>query len=412
MEKRKQIVFLEAYATPMMYKIARIFRKKSYEVILIRLLKPNSNADFYNSAYDKIIDINLVFKKELKNLPLIISSLSFSSFVKILSLKPYVIFSRATPSWPTALLRLIFRKTPLIYFPYDIRAHYAPTPEIARKERGISRFEMRCEKFCFEKCDGIMHKGAPDELKPLDKIIKNLKLVKHQLCFHPYCSEEFIIPFNKNKLSKKDKKLHLVFLGTAGAGREFDNYVRLFEKSKKILEKNIHFHVYISPNTVSTKQINEDAKIEELRKEFMEKYKNDPALKYFHIHNPLNPKEIVKEISKYDFSFWPVVEYKEYDLEPRFAMANKISTDFEAGIPFIYTEAVTFIDKLMKSYGISLPFKSEDVYKEKDIVKKIKKINYKELEKKIEKIRRDFLMEKQFPRLERFMKKVVASKKY
>ena len=58
--KKKQIIFLESYATVMFYKIAKEFKKKGYETILIRILKPDlSEKLFYNNAYNKVIDINL-----------------------------------------------------------------------------------------------------------------------------------------------------------------------------------------------------------------------------------------------------------------------------------------------------------------------------------------------------------------
>ena len=95
----------------------------------------------------------------------------------------------------------------MIYFPYDIRANEYATKEIAKKVRGIPNFEIKAERFCFENADGIMHKGAPNELKYLNgrMLGDNLKICPLDISFLPYCSKEFIIPINKNKLSKKDK---------------------------------------------------------------------------------------------------------------------------------------------------------------------------------------------------------------
>ena len=47
----------------------------------------------------------------------------------------------------------------------------------------------------------------------------------------------------------------------------------------------------------------------------------------------------------------------------------------------------------------------------KNLKTKIKTQNYKQLEKNILKAREDYLMEKHFPRLEKFVKKIVANKR-
>ena len=61
---KKQIIFLEPFPEIMTYKIAKIFRKKGYQTISIRLLKSKGlSEDFYRKAYDKIICFNLEFHK-------------------------------------------------------------------------------------------------------------------------------------------------------------------------------------------------------------------------------------------------------------------------------------------------------------------------------------------------------------
>ena len=140
---------------------------------------------------------------------------------------------------------------------------------------------------------------------------------------------------------------------------------------------------------------------------FNEKFK-DLNKEYLHLHNPLEPKELIKEISKYDFGLYFLNEtYSPGDLSPRFLTGNKIASYLEAGIPFFYPDKTEFIDKLMKSYSLALPVKNQDY---SNIKKTIKKLNYKKLEKNVLKARQIFLMEKNFPRLEEFIKKIVNEK--
>ena len=407
MRNNKQIVFIVSYSAVMLYKMSKIFRKKGYETVLIRMFKPiSSDMEFYKDGYDKIIDFNILyFKPSLKNFFLTLSLLikNLFSFLFALSqtlrLKPYVILGRANPNIMTAFFRIIFLKTPFIYFPYDIHAHWASNYEEA-KIRGISFFEIKAERFCFEHSEGVMHKGAPEELNYINGRIlgDNIKLPKFIINFYPYCAEEFIVPINKNKLSKKDKEIHLVFVASAGKQSK-ENYVYRLKECKYFLEQKIHIHLYLSSNTVCDEEYE--------KKLFFEEYKNYPNIKYFHIESSLDPKSLNKEISKYDFGISPhFAKFYKFDLDRRFFMGNKVATYLEAGISFFYRKDNLFVDRLMKKYKLNLNYpKSMKKFKET-----IKKLNYTEIEKNIIKARQDYLMEKHFPRLEEFIKKVVGKK--
>ena len=410
--KKKQIVFLEPFPTVMIYKIAKLFRKKGYETILIVLLESGSSKDFHKSAFDKIFFFNLsFFKINLKNAPLILGSLFkklrdiFKIGKSILKLKPYAIFTRASPSWPCAIMRILFRKSPLIYFPYDIRSQYYMTSKQAIKA-GMPKFEIKSEKFCFENAEGIMHKGDPEELNFVNGRIfgNNVKLPSLQICFHPYCSKEFIVPINKNKLSKKDKDIHMVYLGSMGTvGPTGCTYV--FDNIKPLIKQKIHVHLYTRPNSISNNKV---VNFFEEDNNFTRTYNDILKSKYFHLHEPLEPKEIILEISKYDFGIWPAnTAEPPYNIEASLALGNKLSSYLEAGIPYISNEFNKYINKEGKEYGICSSYNEKKIGNIKD---KLKKLNSKKLEKNIIKARKDFDMDKNFPRLENFVKKVVDFK--
>ncbi|MBT4165920.1 hypothetical protein HOE04_02690 [archaeon] len=403
--EKKQIVFIESYSTVMIYKIAKEFKKRGYKTILIRILSPSpKDKEFHKDAFNQIIDLNFDFVKlNKKNIPNLILNLLkkikplTKTLIRSLKLKPCVIIGRANPNLPISFFRILFKKSSFIYFPYDIRVHYAPTKEIAKTERGLSNLEIISEKYNFEKSNGILHKGAPRELNSIHGryLGKKVKIPKETLYFHPYCSNEFIIPFNKNKLSKKDNELHLVCIGSGGKKTK-ELYEIYFETAKHLIKQKIHFHIYVSSNL--------NSEIEE-KKGFFTKYKSFPNIKYFHIHQPKNPKEIVSEVSKYDFaiSFPPSTNFPRYNLDPKFAVGNRESTFFEAGIPHFYPFNVEYTGKIMERYGLNLPIALNGKLSIKNLKNRIKKLNYKELEKKISRAREDFNLEKQFPRLEKFI---------
>jgi len=411
MEKRP-IIFFEPFPTVPVYKIARLFKERGYRTISLRILESKGLSDeFYKDAFDRIVSLNIDFSKINKkniNEMLVYVRKNLNRFRKILSyiqkLKPYVIVARAEPSLPCALMKIALRKTPFVYFPYDIRSQAFKTIKEAKKRRGVNKWEIWAERFCFEHSGGIMHKGDPEELKYLNGSMlgNNIKLVQLQISFLPYCSGEFNVPINKNKLSKKDKETHMVFIGSIGSvNPSACNY--LLEYFKEIIKQKIHIHIYTQPNTIPK---------EEVVSSFKNVWGEITKSKYLHIHEPLGPKEIIREISKYDYGLWPL-DYKlknpKITLEPKLATGNKLSSYLEAGIPFFNSPEHEFADKLMARYGLSLHF--GDLNDSHNLKDRIKKADYKELEKKVIKMRNEFDMDKNFPRLERFIRAVVAKKK-
>jgi hypothetical protein len=402
--KKKQIVFIEPFPIAMIYKIAREFKKKGYETVLIRIIEANSeNYNFYKNAYDRIIDIDMPYTKVSKKNFLKIGSLFLrrivsisSAFIEILKLKPYVIFGRAPLSTPIAFFRILFRNYPFVYFPYDIRRQGFDTYEESKKH--ISFIEMRADTFCFEKSDGILHKGAVDELDYLvGEEGKKIKLPKYEVNIQPYCSKEFMVPINKNKLSKKDGEIHMVYIG--GTGKKDENfYFEQFKSAKEIIDEGIHAHFYFGSEISNPEELKKE---ELIKKSFFEKYKHLKGIKYFHLEKSFNAKEIAKEISKYDFGFWP-----RCDFNVELANGNKFSTFIEAGIPFFYFKKHKTTDKVAKKYGLHV-LRVEGI---KSFKKIIDELDYGELLKGVEMARKDYLMENNFERLEKFVEDVVAGR--
>jgi len=413
---KKQILFIEPFPTVMIYKLAKIFRQKGYETILIILLESESSKDFHLEAFDKVIYFNLKFHKlTLKNSPLIAGSmlkklkdLTTASFLT-LKIKPYVVFARAAPSWPCALARKFFKNYPVIYFPYDIRTEYYKTKEQAKKYGGLPNFEIKAERYCFENADGVMHKGYSRELEYLDHRMlgENLKIAEPQLSFFPYCTKEFSIPLNKNKLSRQDNEIHIVHIDSMGSvGPIGASYV--YDDIRELVKQGIHVHVYSRPNSITIEELKnffvEDS-------EFTRKYKDILDSRFFHFHLPLEPEEIVYEISKYDYGLYPSgpeTGISNTDLELKFSTGNKISSYLEAGIPFLVEGKAVFTGQLIKRYGVGFVYTQESIKKLKFL---LDKVDYRKIEENIEKARQDFDMDKNFPRLEKFMGEVVVKKR-
>ena len=175
--------------------------------------------------------------------------------------------------------------------------------------------------------------------------------------------------------------------------------------AEKIVKEGIHAHFYFCSDLSDKKGLKTEGTVkteEEIKENFYEKYKKEPFIKYFHLEKSFDPKGIVKEISKYDFGFWPECEF-----DVKLATGNKFSTFIEAGIPFFYFQTHEFTDKQAKDYGLHV-LRADNV---KNFKKKIEELNYDKLIESLKEARKDYLMEKHLPRLEKFIKDVVQEKR-
>lgn len=390
--------------TVMIYKLALLFKKNNYKTILFTNCdKEFIDLNYYKEVFDEIIYSDFKVSKENLSNPIYLTRKIPNLarfFIKLKTIKPYVVIGNAGNNQELKFIYKNFlKKYPFIYFPYDIISHFFSSKENAlRSDLSPKIKELEAEKYLFENSDGILHKGGSEELKPLEgRIFKKIKFASLQLNFSPYCSKEFIVSINKDKLSKKDKEIHIVYTGFLANNKESATIFRKY--FKEIMDQKIHLHIYSTVNHISKKE--ETEYVSNFFKDLKEE-------EYLHLHKPLNPKVLTKEISKYDFSLWLAYETNENNIEAIYSIGNKISTYLEAGLPIIYNENSIFIDKILKYYGLELSFTNENLI---NIKKRLEKLNYEKMIKNLEKAREDFNMDKNFPRLEEFIKKVVAKNK-
>jgi len=399
----KEIIFAETAPSEMNYKIAYVLKKKGYKTILICINKLEKGV--FSDAYNKIISFNFkFFKVNLRNATKIFSySLKnlknlASALIQIKKLKPYIVIGRATPNWLCALTRKYFKTANFIYFPYDIRSFCYRSLEEAKKG-GVPLFEIKAEKYCFENADGIIHKADENELKYLDKkVLGEFEIKAPHIFFPPYCLKDLMAPANKDKLSKKDKEIHIVFVGHIGTG-EWGKWWH--KQIKDILNQKMHLHLYGKTAYLTKKESYNAVKENNLYQELLEN-------KYCHLHDQMNFKELSKEISKYDFGIWLGHGMRSREKNIRFGTGNKMAAYFEAGLPFFYFKDQKSVVKLMKKYGFNLELDGNEL---KFLKKKINKINYKELQKKVLVAREDFEVDKHIKELEDFFKKVAENRK-
>lgn len=384
----RSILFIESSPTDMLAKMAQVLKKKGYKTNLITLMG-NTKSNFLRESYEKLIPLDFkFFKINFNNLPKIMlyGFGKFQNLINLLkqinNLKPNLIIVRTTPNWLCFLIKKYFKKIPIIYFPYDIRSFcYKDLSEA--KIFGIPKFEIAAEKWCFENCDGIIHKGEDKELSYLnEKILGKVHIKSPSIHFLPYCISNLIIPLKNKKISKKE--INMVFVGHIGLSESWVKSIKM------VLKNKIHLHLYGKTANLSDKDSSRS-----------KEYQNFLNNKYFHLHSQVDQKDLSKEISKYDYGIW-MGYYDIWAKNITTCTGNKLASYLEAGLPIIYFRNHDYIGRILKKYGAGIGIEINT-----DLKKLLLKQNYKKLLKNIEKARKDLLMEKHIPRLEVFFKEVI-----
>jgi hypothetical protein len=400
MDKKKIVFYCASHPFEMVYKMAKMLKERDYETILITMSEEDRfDYKFYSDAFDRIICSNFqFFKPSFKSISYILKRVpDFIKFlISIKLLKPYAVIGVSGANWQLKLLRkYFFKKFPFIYFPYDILSFSYNSRENALQT--VKEFELDAERYCFENSDGIMHKGDPEELRYVNnRVHDNLKLPKNRLSFLPYCSDEFAVPV-KNKKYSKNTPLHSVYVGCFPSDPDFRNKLILI--FKELMSQGIHIHAYMMMKHIPKEQ--EEMYFSDL---FKDLFKNN----LFHLHEPLNPKELIPVISEYDVGFWYSNFKTEETTEPTFATGNKVSSYLEAGIPYIYNDDLKFVERLMKKYKLNLSYNDKNFKSIKERIYTL--LMSKGMIENIKRAREELNMKNHIKRLEEFLDKVSEEK--
>ncbi len=398
MAEGKQIICIESSPTDMLAKMNYVLRKRGYHTMLLSLTGDIDNP-FIKEAYDKRMSLDLkFFKIMLGDIPKIVADgvMKSHNFLRAWfiarKLKPALIICRANPNWLCFLAKNFFGSSPFIYFPYDIRSFCYETFEEAIAS-GVPKFEIHAERYCFENADGIIHKGAEDELEFIsEKVLrKEVHLHAPTLHFQPYCLKELMVhPKKSKKASSQDNQFHIVNAG------HLETVPKVIEGVQQLTQQNIHFHAYTKTANIAH---------EEVSKKIRESYREIIKSPYFHIHAPADQKTLAHEISKYDYgiAFGPDEIKKNLTL----CTTHRISSYLEAGLPVICLKRQRTISDFVMRNHIGLSTEFSEFGKLKKI---LEKQNYKKLVQNVLKVREKYEMHEQVPRLEYFFQEVIKKR--
>ena len=386
----RPIVFTQLKPSYWQFKTALTLRKRGHKTELVSLLEKFDREE-YLKAYDKILCPgfkNLKVKTVLKQTflhPIIV----FSFLINLLILKPRIAICEGPPHYLSAFFIWFFRnRCKRVYFPYDMVSSRYKEP----KKYSLPR-EIWGEDYSFRNCDAIIYKSAKYELNLLPKKFKIERKLK--LGFPSYAQKDlFVEPSLKNKLSRKDKKIHLVNAGTYTEGTLL--YLSMADYLYNLLKLGFQVHFFSVSQTLTKKDVEKITKGEkELEKSL---HVSD---KFF------SPKALSEELSKYDYGL--NINYLSdiaKDKAKEIAATNKLASYLEAGIPIFINKEVKYFSNIVNKNGIGLVVEKKDM---SDLKEKVKKINYSILTKNVLKFREKYSMESHIDELIEFINRLSLS---
>jgi len=375
----KPIVFTHLNPDLFQYKASIALRKKGCKTIAVCLKKPNSEI---SSAFDKVISLKL---KNLKPKTLLFQLLFkpktvLSFFYNLFIINPEVAICQAPPHYLSSIFILFFkRKCKAIYFPYDMISTRYKKPEKYNR-----KIEIIGEKSAFKNCDAIICKTALEEFDLLPEHLKKYIKDKPKLIFHVYPLKE-LFTSKKEKLSKKDKQIHLVYTG--GFRSNTPLYRDIPEYSKEMLNQGFHLHMYCHRDKPTEHDINILTK-------------NRKYIRQLHLAEKFVPiKDFSDELSKYDYGL-DAFFFSNISKKGIISGTSKFSSYLEAGLPVIMNKEKKLFSDIIKKNKIGIV--TED-YNFKDLKEKIKKADYNKLTKNVLNFREEYSFENNINRLISFI---------
>lgn len=185
--------------------------------------------------------------------------------------------------------------------------------------------------------EGIANRGAAGRIYTtpyqLEEARKLYGVNGKSLVFHNYCSTSDLPKRLLSKLSRKDGRVHIVYEGGVGgsAHRDFsDLFIEL-------AAKEIDIHIY--PAVFSQEQ-----------GQFFSQYS------HIHYNRPISPKNLIEQMSQYDFGIIPFNLKKGNVRFLNSTIANKLFEYLAAGLPVLASDLKSYRDYFAK-YPVGMTFR-------------------------------------------------------
>jgi glycosyltransferase involved in cell wall biosynthesis len=166
---------------------------------------------------------------------------------------------------------------------------------------------------------------------------------ENDLVFTNYVSESMMPRHFEEKLSKRDGDVHIVYIGCVTSIVD-DSHYDLRQIFKDIASHGLHIYIYPTSNLITLSN---------------DSYKElADSNEFIHFHSNMNRKELLKEITQYDFG-WAGFNRSENKKHLDIALPNKVMEYVACGLPVLAFPHKT-IQRFIEQYGVGLVFNDLD----------------------------------------------------
>lgn len=209
--------------------------------------------------------------------------------------------------------------------------------------------------------------------------------VDDDLIFYNYVSDSIMPRHFKEKLSNRDGETHIVYIGCVTSVVE-DSHYDLREIFKDIASNQMHIHIYPTKNIIT--QSNRSYK------------KLDDASEFIHLHNNLGRRNLLQEITQYDFG-WAGLNRAENNKHLEIVLPNKVTEYVACGLPVLSFPHKT-IKRFVKKNDVGLTFSNIN-----DLKLLLEKPEVSKMKENTLLIRHQLTIEKQIPKLVNFYEQTI-----
>lgn len=260
-----------------------------------------------------------------------------------------LIHSQNAPDYLTVSATKVVDDVPIIHENQDaISLRKTPYSPGAYLGNDVKK-QLMNERIANEQCDARIHVS-----EELCEYVQKKYGSKMDLVFYNYASIQMLPGSFKEKLSKKDGQVHIVYEGTL-ASFDGDHY-DLTEIFEGIASHQLHVHIYAANANLDYKKLAE---------------KNS----FIHYHGHLDPRKLFEEITRYDFG-WAGFNDAKNKAHMDVALPNKIMEYLACGLP-----TLSFPHKAQKSFiqkhGVGIVIEDlemlPDKLSDKNLLEKVQK---------------------------------------
>ena len=244
-----------------------------------------------------------------------------------------IIHSQNAPDFLTVSAIRAFDDVPVIHDNQDAislrKTPYYPDADVAK--------QLVDERIANTRCDARIH-----VTNELCAYTQQKYGSKNDVVFCNYVSESMMPTVFKDKLSEKDRRVHIIYEGTL-ASLEGDHY-DLRKIFQDIASYGIHVHIYDSHSNTDYQQLAEGDG-------------------FLHYHGHLGPRTLLEEMTQYDFG-WSGFNVTKNKAHMDVALPNKTFEYLACGLP-VLSYPHTAQKKFIQKHEVGLVFNDLDEMREK-----------------------------------------------